>query len=176
MWTSYTRESSQTQRSHVDCISWATVCKTVRPMPSDRCLSCPVMSVCLSVMLVYCGQTVGWIEMKLGMEVGLGHIVLDRDLAPTKGAQHPRLRPMSIVAKRLSISATVEHFVEHVTRRSCWSRTHWLCLNVTLVGGFLILSHSYESFFTCVLELAACVIWESLGITTRPMLTDCGVI
>ena len=41
-----------------------------------------VMSVmsCLSVMyvtLVFCGQTVGWIKMKLGTEVGLGpgHIV-----------------------------------------------------------------------------------------------------
>ena len=34
---------------------WATVCKTVRPMLSDRCLS--VLS-CLSVTLVYCGETV----------------------------------------------------------------------------------------------------------------------
>jgi len=51
---------------------WETVCKTVRPMLSDHCLSC------LSVTLVYCGQTVGWIKMKLGTEVGLGprHIVL----------------------------------------------------------------------------------------------------
>jgi len=42
---------------------------------------------CLSVMLVYCGQTVGWIKMKLDTEVGLGpgHIVLDGDPAP-KGA------------------------------------------------------------------------------------------
>ena len=49
-------------------------------MLSDRC---PVLS-CLSVTLVYCGQTVGWIKMKLGMQVGLvsGHIVLDGDLAP----------------------------------------------------------------------------------------------
>jgi len=34
----------------------ATVCKTVRPMLSDRCLSIlssPVLSVCLSVTLVY---------------------------------------------------------------------------------------------------------------------------
>jgi len=40
---------------------------------------CPVRSVCLSVTLVYCGQTVIWIKMKLGMQVGLGpgHIVLD---------------------------------------------------------------------------------------------------
>jgi len=31
--------------------------------------------------LVYCGQTVEWIKMKLGKEVGLGpgHIVLDED-------------------------------------------------------------------------------------------------
>ena len=45
----------------------------------------------LSVTLVYCGQTVGLIKMKLGMEVGLipGHIVLDEDTAPPplKGAQ-----------------------------------------------------------------------------------------
>jgi len=34
-------------------------------------------------MLVYCGQTVGWIKMPLGTEVGLspGHIVLDRNPA-----------------------------------------------------------------------------------------------
>ena len=43
-----------------------------------------VCPVCLSVTLVYCGQTVGWIRMKLGMEVDLGpsHIVLDGDPAP----------------------------------------------------------------------------------------------
>ena len=53
---------------------WATVCNT-----------------CLR--LVYCGQTVGWIKMPLGTEVGLGQgdIVLDGDLAPRprKGAQQP---------------------------------------------------------------------------------------
>ena len=40
---------------------------------------------CLSVTLVYCGQTVGRIKMKLGMQVGLGpgHIVLGGDPAPT---------------------------------------------------------------------------------------------
>jgi len=57
--------------------SWGTVCKTVRPMLSDS------LSV-LPVTLVYCGQMVGWINMKLGMQVGLGpgHIVLDGDAAP----------------------------------------------------------------------------------------------
>ena len=50
-------------------------------MLSDRC---PVCLSVLSVTLVYYGQTVGWIKMKLGMEVGLGpgHIVLDGDPAP----------------------------------------------------------------------------------------------
>jgi len=40
------------------------------------------LSVCpLSVTLVYCGQRVGWIKIKLGMEVGLGpgHTALDGD-------------------------------------------------------------------------------------------------
>jgi len=50
-------------------------------MLSVHCL--PVLSV-LSVTLVYCGQMVGWIKMKLGMQVGLGpgHMVLDGDPAP----------------------------------------------------------------------------------------------
>jgi len=69
-------------------------------MPSDRlvmsCLSC------LSVTLVYCGQTVGRIKMKLGMQVGLGpgHIELDEaQLTPSakKGGTAPNFRPMSIV-------------------------------------------------------------------------------
>jgi len=90
---------------------WVTFCKTVLPMPSDRC---PVLSV-LSVTLIYCGQTVGWIKMKLhmGLDLGLGHIVLDGHPAPQrKGAQqtptfeiygrrlclHPyNAQPMSIV-------------------------------------------------------------------------------
>ena len=39
---------------------------------------------CLSVTLLHCGQTVGWIKMKLGTQVGLsaGHTVLDGDPAP----------------------------------------------------------------------------------------------
>jgi len=38
----------------------------------------------LSATLVYCGQTVGWIQMKLGMQVDLdpSHIVLDGDPGP----------------------------------------------------------------------------------------------
>jgi len=50
--------------------------------------------VCLSVTLVYCGNTVGWIRMPLGLEVGLGpgHIALDGDPAhPSKGHSSPPL-------------------------------------------------------------------------------------
>ena len=45
---------------------WATVCKTVRPMLSDRCLVCLSVMFVLSATLVYYGQTVGRIKMKLG--------------------------------------------------------------------------------------------------------------
>jgi len=56
-------------------------------MLSDRCLSC------LSVTLVYCGQTVARIKVPLGMKVGFSpdHIALDGDPAPPpcKWAQLP---------------------------------------------------------------------------------------
>ena len=79
---------------------WATICKTVHPVLSDSFLSV------LTVALVYCGQTVGWIKMKLCMEVGLGpgHIVLDGDPAALqKWGTAPNFRSMSVVAKRLDI-------------------------------------------------------------------------
>jgi len=53
------------------------------------------VSVCLSVTLVYCGQTVGWIKIKLGTDVVLapGHTVSDGDPAPLppKGHSSPLL-------------------------------------------------------------------------------------
>jgi len=74
------------------CNFWATVL----PMLSDRC---PVLS-CLSVTLVCCGQTVRWIRMPHGMEVGLAQPprphcvrwVRWGSSSPTpKGAQQPPL-------------------------------------------------------------------------------------
>jgi len=64
---------------------WATVCRTVRPMLSDRCLSCPVL---LYMSCPICP-------------------VLSVNIV---GAQQPlhTFRPMSIVAKRSPISATAE--------------------------------------------------------------------
>jgi len=59
---------------------------------------CPV----LSVTLVYCGQTVGRIKMKLGMQVGLvpSHIFRWGPSCPQTGAQPP-IFGRSIEAKRL---------------------------------------------------------------------------
>jgi len=85
----------------------ATVCKTARPMLSVRCLSVclSVCPVCLSVTFMHCGQTVGQIKTKLGMQVGLSpdHIVLNGDPAPspTKGHSRPNFRPTSVAAKWL---------------------------------------------------------------------------
>ena len=66
-------------------------------MLSVHCLS--DLSV-LSVTLVYCGQTVGRLKMKLGMQVGLGpgHIVLDGEPAhlPKNG-----VKPLPIFGPRL---------------------------------------------------------------------------
>ena len=57
------------------------------------CYRSIVFLSCLSVTFVHCGQTVGRIKMKLGMQVGLGpgHIVLDGDSAlhSEKGRQSP---------------------------------------------------------------------------------------
>jgi len=51
-----------------------------------------VLSVCdsLSATLVYCGQTVGWINMPLGMEEGIGpgDIVIDGNPATFHGKGH----------------------------------------------------------------------------------------
>jgi len=54
---------------------------------------------------VYCAPTAAWINMLLGMQVGLGsgHIVLDGDPAPPpqRGGTAPKFRFMFVVAKRL---------------------------------------------------------------------------
>jgi len=54
-----------------------------RPFVCHQTVVCPVCPF-LSVTLRYCGQTVGRIKMKLGMQVGLGpgHIVLDGNPGP----------------------------------------------------------------------------------------------
>ena len=89
---------------------WATVYKTVRPMLSVRC------PVCLSVTFVHCGQTVGRIKMKLGMQVGLGpgHIVLGGNPAP------PPLR------------GTVHQFSAHIC---CGQMAAWIKMSLGMELG-----------------------------------------
>jgi len=75
-------------------------------MISDSCLSvCVCLSVVsgLSVTLVYCGQTVGRVKMKLGMQIGLGpgHIVLRGDPGPPPQRDSPNFRSISVVTKWL---------------------------------------------------------------------------
>ena len=91
----------------------ASVCKTVRPMLLDRCLSV------LSVTLVHCGQPVGWMKMLLGMEAGFGsgHSVLNGNPTPPKRAQPPNfdlLWPNGWVDQD-----TTRHGGRPRTRRSC---------------------------------------------------------
>ena len=78
------------------------------------------------VELVYCGQMVAWIKMPLGTEVGLGpgDIVLDGDPAPPTEREHssPHFWPISIVAERSPISATVELLFR--TQRTLRSYSH----------------------------------------------------
>ena len=63
---------------------------------------------CLSVTLVYCGQTVGWIKMKLGAEVGLnpGNTVFNGNPAPQKRG-----------------TAALHHFSAHVY---CGKTAEWI--------------------------------------------------
>ena len=90
---------------------WATICETVRPMLSDCC------PVCLSVMLVHCGQMVvfwpnGWMDQDATWYGGRPQPtpLLYGDPAPLpteRGTAFPYF--FTIVAKRLNGSGY--HFV-----------------------------------------------------------------
>jgi len=96
------RESSTQTTSRSFQPFWATVCKTVRPILSDRCLSvlsvlsCHVLSVCLSVCNVGVLWPNGWMNQDetrhAGIGFGSGHIVLHGDPAPPiqKGGAAPQ--------------------------------------------------------------------------------------
>ena len=106
-----------------------------------------VTPVCLSVMLVYYCQTVGWIKMPLGVEVDLGpgHIVLDGDQAPPHGKAHstaaPTFQPVSIVAKWSPISATAEllfvKFQEYSLLEAHFSMVSFSVTQVTVMEEIL---------------------------------------
>ena len=66
--------------------------------PAEKGTAAPNFSV-----NVYCGQTVRWIKMPLGTEVGLGsdHIVLYGNTAPQKGHSTPIFGPCLLWPNRL---------------------------------------------------------------------------
>jgi len=78
------------------------------------CVSCVS---CLFVTLVYCDQTVGWLNMKLGMEVGLcpGHIVLDGNPtphpSPKRGAQRPPHYSAHVLQSNGSMDQGAPHYI-----------------------------------------------------------------
>ena len=74
---------------------------------ATRLLSC---LSCLSVTLLYCGQTVGGIKMPLGTEVGLvpGDIALDGERGTAASCHFSAMSIHFIVAKRSPIPATAE--------------------------------------------------------------------
>ena len=84
--------------SAADCVSkrverqFSPSIDTLAAFLGDR-YHCPV---CLSVSLVYCGQTAGWIKMPLATELGLslGDIVLDGDPAATHRKGHSSPPPL----------------------------------------------------------------------------------
>jgi len=84
------------------------VCKTVRLMLCDRCLSCPVCDVGVLWPNGCTDQDATWYR---GRPRPRRHCVRWRPSSPSpKGAQQqpPTFRSMSIVAKRSPISATAE--------------------------------------------------------------------
>jgi len=121
--------ASRGQTEHVVSYStgmhscWATVCKTVRSMLPVRCLSC------LSVTFVHCGQTAGWITMKLGTKVGLGsgHIALDGD---------PALLPQRGTTPQFSAHVYCGQTVAHLSY--CWALVLFLqILALCYLGAIL---------------------------------------
>jgi len=112
-------------------------------MLSDRC------PICLSVLLIYCGQAVRWIKMKLGTEVGLGaeHIVFDGNPAsPKNGAQQPQF------AAHVCCGQTAGCIKMPLGMEVCLSPGH-----IVLDGdpGSLIKGHSSPTIF------GPCLLWPN---------------
>jgi len=88
----YVRAAAYSLSCHGGAMIYRMLYKTFQSLVERRTESVTLMNHglwecdCLSVTLVHCGQTVGWIKMALGMEIGLvpGHTVLDGDPAPPR--------------------------------------------------------------------------------------------
>jgi len=111
-------------------------------------LSC---CVCRSITLVYCGQTVGWIKMKLGMEVVpqfSAHVYCSQSAGCTKMplGMEIGLSPGDIVldGDPAPLPPTGGHSSPHFSAHVCWGQTAgWikmpLCRDVDLGPGDIVL-------------------------------------
>ena len=101
-----------------------------------------VVLSCLSVTFVHCGQTVGWIKMKLGVQVGLcpGHIVLDGDPPPP-----PRL-PASNWFRNLSPVQLLTRLNPVTSLDPVLRSLHWLKINERI--EYKLLSLNYKVLTT----------------------------
>jgi len=155
-------------------------------MLSVCCLS--VCLSCLSVTFVHCGQMVGRIKMKLGMQVGLspGHIVLDGDPSPPppkRHSLHPIFRPYLLwpnfgcmdqdatwygarpQPRRLCVrcGARPTKFLAHVYYSYCdFVRTlhnaQWLLVCSSSSSSFSILCILFLEKFNCTQSVSLCTV------------------
>jgi len=123
-------------------------------MLSDHCpLRLPVLPVlsCLSATFVYCGETVGWIKLPLGTEVGLGpgDIVLDGDPVPSPAhvycGQTAKRSPISVTAELLFTSPA------GAVAKYCDDREH-VCLFAS-ISPEPHARYLYQFFCACMLPV-----------------------
>jgi len=88
-----------------------------------RTVVCPV----LSVTFIHCGQTVGRIKMKLGMQVGLGpgHTVLDGDPAPPPPKGHWWLQSVPTLYNDSPLSLQNCQCATHKPKNGCHGNVHY---------------------------------------------------
>jgi len=124
---------------------------------------------CLSVTLVYCGQTVGWFKMKLGTEVGLGpgRTVLDgdpaspqKDTAPRQFSAHVYCGQTVVDLSTAELLCVLERCssLPHTWESLRWINATWLVAKMTRSRQWSILWHSTWLDLT----------WQRQGVLSRP--------
>jgi len=137
---------------------WATVCKTVRPVLSDRCLSC--LSVC-DVGVLWPN---GWMHQDKTWHGGrprpTPHCVTWGPSSPKRGTA-PNFRPMSIVAKRSPIWDTTEYlFVQLVMVALCNRADYYIFALLFLSSIFYILSSFFPRLISAAAGWMSTILWH----------------
>ena len=134
--------------------------------------------------LTHCGQTVGRIQMKLGMQVGLGpgHIVLDGDPAPPppKGhsSPHPIFGPYLLWPKGYMDQDATWYGGRPRPRRLCvqWMKTP-LGMEVDLGPGHIVLDGvpALRKRGTAASPFGPCLFWprSPISATAQLLFSSC---